>query len=415
MNTIMLLVRRLTCSSLPAASLTGSFVAAVLVANMACSEELPAVVSDALKSNAASLSTVTIEWTERINSPLARDDLWKLTTLKSGNVAFFRPREYRYVRKGDRFFYHFKEYRQVPPEPAYVDWHDWACDGTSLYEFSKTAAGEQPGAQTYTPLFTVRKLSNVSGNDSTKNTPYIRCLYLQAVGFYVPTYGRELGKGPESLLLHLMQSGARVASVRNATVRETECLRVELQDEKRIYVFHLDPVKRYAVVQYEESARGGERLAVIVNSDFNEVGHSGLWLPKLAKSTWYAWHDWYNWVTPIDRRSDKPVVTVDMAATTLHETPAPDNQFAIDVHSTPPGTLVGDERLAGAEKRPNGRVSYVVPPDPKMLEEAARNAERWKSGPGGDGHRPILLIVNIALIVILLGIFILRRRRRRNA
>jgi len=378
---------------------------------------LPEEVHQALVESAEGMQHVTVAWREEFSSPLPLKALLKRCGLPEGMETFLLPREYRYIRQGEHFYYYSKQRRQVPPEPPYVDWHEWAYDGGMLYEHTRAAADDSDDAEQYTPLLTVYKIADITTDEKTKNTPFVLAAYFRAVGFEVPQFGGDLDRRPQSLILHLLDTGAQLVSVGDGLFKEIPSLRVELRDAARIYVFHLDPQLHYAVRGYHEKIESGASLLVVENEDFVELPETTVRLPRRSHMEWHSWKDWYNWNPVVDEITQDPLVLVDLAVTELHRDRAPEEQFAFDVREAESGTLVGDGRLPGADGAPHGRVSYIVPADKAALDAAIAEAVRGQQERARfEAQRPWKRLFLILTGALVLGTFLtLLWRRARYA
>jgi hypothetical protein len=370
--------------------------------------EIPPEVRQALESNTRAFAPIALTLEKQRTAPEQPTELTKW--LLGVFPGFLKPLTYEYLSQDGRCYArynHWIGHTSMVPGPnrgkteMAPEWQELAWDGKSIYR----------GGESLEP-----KILSIVPIEKVDTDPEIRIStwydvddYFRMTGILPPRAMKELPQGPQSEILRLLERDGRVTGTRTEPLAggTAQHFVLELQSGDQKHRFWLDPALGYAVRRHEAWAASGALAFIIDNSDFVKLTGPELWLPRHCHADWHTWPELSN-----DHTRDTTMV-VDIQATRLERAHVPPEKFAIKYDK--PGSLVSDARLAGAEKGRDGRIDYLVPADPRNLEQAIRAAQE-KSG-YVPPRRPLFVWIiggSIALGVIAGAIVLVRWRRGRS-
>jgi len=352
-----------------------------------------------LQANVAILSPIEVVWKRQRESTIGKSELMaKIKYKEFVKYEFFA--EFSFIdRWQDRMMYEFLEQPvadRLPAHPtdpvkiiplhvetAYDLDHVYIGDGERL----RRAPGRYPHLQID------------RGSDPKFAKPSIRVLfrsdYLREVGYWTPSICAELGRPASHIILHLLDSGATLTSVRRVFIDNIECVEVKLEEPKLIHLFLLEPDKAYALRRHTEIVKNsGQTARVVECRDYQNVKAPSLWLPKRCQI------DYYTWETIFPTCSHEPIVNETLSLDSVATARMPTTMFVLK-YSTP-GTFVTDFTAPKAQR------SYRVAAKAEDLKSGIDAAKKLIESP----KRIWLLVLNLVAIAVLIGVFLWRRRRR---
>jgi len=378
--------------------------------------ELPTVVRAALERNATELLPLELVWTRTRTSPLPPLQALKAIKYPPLKVGELEPYKVRLIASPGKFYMHiwrstphldFKDGQFVPDlsKPVEPLQDEMAYDGGVYYVGNSddtSLRGGMPGVMSKTPRLKVVR--------ETPTRSLFILDYLLHAGFQVPTTIEQIGKQPirPIVLADVDSPGAGVAIVRDES-NGSKLDVVDVQKGDRKIRYWLDPAQGYSVRRRTERKSDGMTVTDVECSDFVKIGRSDLWLPKNISVTWHTWDTIPDVVTPT------PLIVEDYRLISFdpHEPAA--SSFVLNYQR--PGTAVTDATVSGAEKFPDGSVSYFVPARPADLDQVIATA---------IGQRPperrslggFLMIVNVIGLLAIGAAFaakkVLDSRRKRE-
>lgn len=359
--------------------------------------DLAEEIRQALQHNATALSPITVSWERRYSSTLPAEEVLERTGYYDDR-SFFEPFRVRYIRQGEKFHL-FRTYRRPTIDGIDVSDAETTFDGECMYDGSGV---ERMVAAGIYPLLTVMPLDRLIEREPDRRI--IEIEYLAEAGFWLSRMVADFRQPPKSLVLHLIEQGARVEEVSEEPLGKSPCVVVALKTDEMDYRFHLDPALGHAVRRRQE--KWGGKLAVVAeNSDFVKLPDPEIWLPKKIHSTFHGWPDYPTQVT------SRPLFFMDITVDELHQRPVSDEQFVLDYRAG--GSYVADGRLPGSEQHSSGAISYRVPADPEDLDEAIEAAVEggdYDPSHGGGGWM-VSGLVGLAVLAVIGGLYHLWRKR----
>jgi hypothetical protein len=397
--------------------------------SLAAQTGLPDKVEQALRENARAIDPLTVSWKLQRTSSWSNEALAPLVGDPIMNGSFI-PEETTYRCQGGKvysFLHHLGGVRSVedsktnPSQKYKVDLQirladEESCDGVSAY----TGNGiEVAKSQNITPNVMIRRLHNLvkkKGDISLADPGYV-----MESGFRTPQAPQDFleeGIHPESHVLWLLKHGGILKSAKEEAVDGMPCFVVEISGSERLaqnirhkkdrmdrkdclYIFHLDPNRRYAVLRREERSPAGKLGVLAECSDFVQLPKGGIWIPKRCVVTLYT--DWLLKYT--HRITDKPLFVLTYNVTAFDQHPIPEETFVLEYNNTP-GAYISTDALPGLE----GKIHYYVPTNPQDLEATIQKAIH------GKRERSTLhwiIVVNLLIVAICSLIFWARRRLKR--
>jgi hypothetical protein len=342
-----------------------------------------------------------LEETSQALSPLAVT--WERVVRFPSDPNYVLNNQTQYVCQGNMFYARLT--RTLEAGAAKMIIHpEFAFDGESFYNATGFDHSPMPG-------LLVQRLDALVKNEGIRRVVFPEDDYFHAAGIEVPSTYDAFGRRLQSLILFLINGGARVTDARRERINEADTEVVELTTGERKYRFWLDPAMRYTVRRQEQRTRAGEPVAIVDNDSFIKLAKPELWLPKHAR---VRWHTWY-WHEP-GKLYPEPRAVVEYTVSEMAQGPYPHERFRLDrVYQGRPGAMVADSRLM---KGRSEIVQYRVPADPGDLDKAIQAAVEGREFiPFGRSRRWRLafLAVNIAAVLALVVTWGVRRYRRRRA
>jgi hypothetical protein len=366
---------------------------------------LPSNVRNALETNARILQQLTVAWRETFSTDLSTERLTKYTGIRPGSTqTFLYPREFRFVRQGDKFYQTSKQLQQVPPDPPYFRTEEYSFNGNYLAEH-QNLKGTEKSTEKRVPFLTFRTKDFMTNRPEFTQAPTFRVLYFTASGFEVPAFGRVITNAPESLVLYLLHQ--EDSELQKAEEGNDGFFHLSIRANEHLHTFELDPKLKYAVHSYSEATAAGKRMWKAECKDFIEIGEDHIQLPKQIDCVFNAWNDWNNWHDRERQVFDQPFLTVHIDVTEIHNNPTADDFFEFQPKNAEIGTIVSDSRLPGASESPSGWVTYIVPADRSTLDQAVDLAVKRLQATSEPPHstnsiRLLLIVTNVVLVMVLM-------------
>lgn len=365
-------------------------------------EGLPRAIGDALTHQMDALSPLTIKWESRRSSDMPIEVLLKRIGLPSYELGFLAPTEttYRWNR-GNAYERHTRQQPQFDletGEPLLGKTLINVTDEDTYLIKSQVFYSASPDPSGKAPLLVINPLSTLVRNAPTAIV--MQAYYLRAAGFQMPRFPAEFGRPTNHVLIDLLQSDARINSVKQETSGEKTLVTIEVELGERTYNFSLDPTINYAVVSWEEFVN--ERLTkACISSDFSQIDSRGLWLPKRITVRHH------NYFREPDKFHDVALFTDAFLVTSFDASPIPESAFVLDYSD--PGAYVSDGTLPTAKSRKSGRIDYQIPADPEDLDRVVEEAIRGKKAAGRHFY---WLVGTTVLFGLVIALWILQRFRR---
>lgn len=381
--------------------------------------DLPPQVRAGLEAGEKAVARVNVTWDERRTSPFALPDLQK--KIRNTDTALLKPRTVRFTRDAKQAYYSCEI---GVAGKDFLDQTETSYDGSHLYIGSRSQ--DPARGDPVLIVSTIEAFRKDRGDWSVLTVDYLR-----HAGFQVPETAAKIDAPTRSVVLASLAEGYTLAAVTEAKIGEVACVVLDLKpppatpaakDKPKVpaairharRVF-LDPAKGYAVVRSEEHGPKGELAVVVENSEFAQVidqAGSAAWLPKRSRVAHHS-------ATTAPRLyTADPMYVVDYmvkSVTTAAPTPG---VFALDNSYKRPGTAVSTGKIAGAEKRPDGRVDFIIPANPADLDEAVQAALEGRTfvpRSRGPVLRRVVVITTVALGVVAVGVVFYRRKLRKAA
>jgi hypothetical protein len=373
---------------------------------------LPEETRRALEENARNLGPLTTSWERTRRSDFPQSEFLAKAHYAPVDLGVLAPLKSRYIRQ-EKMFYDYTQWMVVttetkdgvhfvpsPTKPLQTSQHEVSFDGKALHSGNPL---KQQDA-----LIIIEPIERMVGQ--APKTHVTQQPYLKEAGFLVAETPVELRDGvpARSLVLAMIADGARVEGVGHETVDGVGMQAVDLATADRRVRFTLDPQKNFAVRRRVERTKSGELAVAVDGSGFEKLPKSSLWLPRRIQVESHALPEAPGLLTP------QRLLVESYTVTELNDDPVPPERFALRYDK--PGTYIADATLPGAEKQPNGRVSYRQPAAPEDLDEVIRAATE-------SGYKPksrvlwmtIVLGLNVIAFAGALVYFGWRKRSTRNA
>lgn len=185
--------------------------------------------------------------------------------------------------------------------------------------------------------------------------------YFQFAGFDFHRTAVTISQPPTSMLVAELNKAGAVSQVSDRLVGSAKCVAVAVTNAQSTTHFVLDPAIGYAVRVMEE--RPNKSLKMVTrNSDFVKLNESNTWLPKSSVREYFKGDEIAPFARTTIRADEINNVKKDVA------------RFALNYSK--PGTRVSTSKIDGAEKAPDGYISYKIPADASALDSVIAKALR---------------------------------------
>jgi hypothetical protein len=388
-----------TISALPRPSLVllVVMVVAVFPPTSKSDETIALEVRQALETNATKLSPLTVTWDRKRKSPETVERALNVIGLPKTAFEFFGDEKCRFMWSQGKFYTYFWRTQpfvtaesQVDLEsPMVVVEQEIACNGKKFFSGNPNTSG---GKKLHDAIIIVDSLQKLS------KQRILTADFVYQAGFRLPENADSVATAsPVSLLLEELSLGGQLQQVTTIEIGGASFTQVDVQMDGEKHLFVLDPKRNYALRRRTTYYKTGDISANVDCDDFVQLTDTPLWFPRRIKVEMYF--PGYS--------NTKPLVLEEYVVSELHNNPIPDSQFVLEYKE--PGTHVADGTLPGAETKESGRVSYVVPADPKDLDKAIELATYGLQQKRG---LPWFLIGNLVLLTcFVVGILLYRSRK----
>ena len=347
------------------------------------------VITLSLNERMEQLSPIEIEWSVKRSSPMGKRGLMDfLGYAEYDSIEFFSERNVIFRWQDDMIYLYEKgtaaelpdrlkeKPRRIPYGREYAFNHEFFYIGDA--EKETLAAG-------LVPTLVVERV-----NEPLERKPDDRVFpsdYLAAVGFWTPQLFGDLGKSPEHELIRLLNEGAKLKSISTVEYNGTVCEQVEIESDKILNIFKLDPKRGYSVLIREEIDKQQKSpIRIVASSDFRQVSDRGLWMPSRVSIE--------NYVLGNKRATgNSSLFTEEFLLKNVNADEMSLDRFILRYEQ--PGTIVVDYNLPEARETRKG---YRIAADLSDLEGAL-----------GKGSRLWLIFLNVAIVVVLVAILVRRK------
>ena len=384
-----------------------------------CSPYLPRVVADEPTSDAtlpddirsaqqriaAALDPVTLEWITHRSSTLAMERLLNMIGYAQYERDFLEPMRAVYAWNDGRFYAHFY-YKAaiVGPEERFQKLE--AMEQEASYDGSRLYIGT-PQGERHDGILIIDPVDQLKGTEPESRL--LRSNYLKHAGYWVPERVGELGGDLQSMMLHMLESGAKLERIEELLLDGKPCQKIVLNQGSTQYLFVIDQSLDYSVRSFEKRTSEGRLIESATASDFMRLeGDEAIWLPKNCVIEYHQWRG-----SP-SRPSARPLFRESYSLLRIDRGEIPPSNF--EVMYTNPGASIADGSLPEAENSATQRIEYLVPANPDDLDAAIKHAiDGTPFVPSHlRGKRNATLVVflaNLALLLIIVAIFARRRYR----
>lgn len=359
--------------------------------------QLPKGVREALERNAKSLSPISVTWTEQLASDYSLQEWCEKINVEPIYVDFFIPVKKTYAWQDGMSYSHDRDNKaditllvkidedgqlHARPGADFENIKRMLCDREAACNLEKVFLGEGRDTSTKNkvgPTILIDRLGEL--RIFRPETKLFGPTYLQEVGFRLPNRVSEQGVAAQSLLLALIEDGARVARSYDSTLDSRPCVVVELEEETATTRFFLSPSRGHAVVRREYLAPSGQTFSVAEMSDIVQLHDSDLWLPRRCEIAYYGWE------TIPGVLAEEPIAKKTFVVSEIDKRRMPLDRFILDYRI--PFTSVADSTLPQANQTPKGIVRYEVPLNYVDLDSAIQKSidKRRKWGSVVDGSQ----------------------------
>ncbi|MFN8708814.1 MAG: hypothetical protein ACK50J_19205, partial [Planctomyces sp.] len=366
----------------------------LLNARTPCSaEEMPQALVDALRSNAAALDPVTIEWSWVRDSALSEEDLESMfgreaarySCTGKGEVLYSWQRRKTYskrsdlqrtsngeIREEDRVEYSRATHRdgEKPQDdlrtPAAANQRHWRPENNSerivVQESSVDLSNWYNGSPEATAGVEGRKGSAILGITPLAKArvkfPGARITrpdYFLECGFAFPSTPEEHGQSQQSSILLLTEIDHNDNHIKYSHPQENRHV-VEVSKKDRTVMMELDETLHYAVVRRLESDSQQSVIKDTTCSHFVRLEGSECWLPREIEVRYHSWRGRPS--VP----SASPLLKERYLVKDVHRKPIPDTRFELRYEA--PGTFISDSRAADGSTTEGRSLEYRVPASP---------------------------------------------------
>lgn len=270
---------------------------------------------------------------------------------------------------------------------------------------------------------------------------------LNNVGFYFPSKMQELNqrKTLSSVLLHRIENGGRLIAIKKEGSSDSAPITVSITGRwfysllaeefdysnlppesvnqakagnaklialpDILYVYHLDPQRHYAVLEWEEQSSGGTVLSRCVNKDFEEIRKGQLWFPKSSSHSCY-----YRFADNGDLKTfQTPQYRRDYQVAKVGASQLPEKEFYLDYRI--PGMSVTDATLPECKTLADA-IHYTYPASEADLQtviDSVSNPQAKAAHARFIAHsRFVVLIVILLVLVAVEGFRIVQKVKKRS-
>lgn len=367
--------------------------------------ELPMEMRAAFEANAASLSPLEVTWKCVKSSPVGQTEFLKTVKYPAyAGIDLFAPMSLVYRQQGDMQYQRFegKITRTIPKVPtAKVDAVPYGVEKAFSRGRAYNGDSEKPTlAARKQPVLVIDRHDNPKM--SKPDVEMFKSQYLRAAGYWTPQYFNELGRPTASTVLHLLESGAKLVSVRSRSFDSGDFVELVIDDSRKVLTIVCDPAKGYALRrQVDTFKETGGTASVVECDDFVKLKEPSFWLPRRCQIKHYTWHS----IEPKCTR--EPLFVETLTVETFKTSTMPDEDFIVKYAT--PGSQVYDSTVPEAISSKNGIISYEIGANFGELDSAIDQAAgRLQSGPS---TRAWLILANVLAVVILISALLWRRRR----
>lgn len=359
-------------------------------------DEIPAEVRAAIEANAKSLSPLSASWERTRSSDLPSRQIVSVLKEQPGELAVVwtthfiwdQGKFYCSERASLPAFDQSKDGGFVvnPNKPRREYWGETAFNGEKRYNGNKSPMFDAP----HLVIESLDKLA------SRRPSRFVSTEFFREAGFHLPDRPAEYQtKEPaKSLLLYLVDHGAKVVEVGRKKFDDANCATVLLDNGDRQVWFALDEHKNYAVRQRVESTKADGPAVKVVCSEFERPSASEFWMPRRIVVEWHTWRE--SLVRPIKDvavRETYKVLGYKMEVVR-------DDQFVLGYGAA--GTYISDDANADFDKPSAGPVTYRVPANPKDLDAVIKAAT--PRGAASRSRLPVLFVLNVVAVFAIIAI-----------
>jgi hypothetical protein len=372
---------------------------------------LPDETRRALEENARKLGPLTVAWERTRRSDFSEAEFLAKAHYSPSDWGVLAPYKSRYIRQ-ETTFYDYSQWMVPATEtkdgihfaptrakPLLASQHEVSFDGKAIY-----FANPLPQMD---PVISIDPIERLAAKEPKAHL--IRQYYLKEAGFLVPETPVECRDGApaRSLILALIADGAQVEGVGPDQVDGVQMQAVDLATADRRLRFTLDPRKSFAIRRRVERTKSGALAVAVDGSDFEKLPKSSLWLPRRIQVESHALREAPGLLTA------QKLLVESYRVTELNDDPVPPERFALKYDK--PGTLIADGTLPGAEKQPDGRVSYRQPASPEDLEGVILAATESGYKPKSQAMLTVIFWTSNGVAFVALLSYAIYVRRKRTA
>lgn len=359
-----------------------------------CMGDLPDELVDSLQESAGKLTPVQMSWTYRAQ-PLVTEQRLASDYGVTDFAAFRADRETVATLDEVRLSQKTKTPQTGVDGQIQFSMMEKTFDGQYWYSGTGVDNVVAIGAN---PVLTVERLSDLRQNIKGRLFGFD---YFASAGFRVAQTADELGSAPLSEILRQPRDSLTMST---EFENGQELTKISAMTGSSTLVWWLLSERAYTVLRSEERDKTGQLIQRTENSDFVQLGHRNVWLPKKFDRFWYQWRG----NGPV---ASEPVVVEEYRVTKLTSDPIAPEEFVLN-YDDAPGTFMSNAKLADERKSEESKLEYRVPAKQEDLDRVIEDAALGKNyrKPKPLIPRSVFVVAGVAAVVI--ATWLMMRRSR---